>query len=202
MNDYEEILNTLDKGGIILYPTDTVWGLGCDATNPEAVSKIFKIKGREDSKALVLLACDTDMICRYIEEMPYIAEELINVNDKPMTIVYPDALTGEKPEAGKKTSCNKNTLAFNVVAEDKSVAIRVPQMEFCINLIRKFGRPIVSTSANLSGAPTPKNFGEISREIKDSADAIVSPDLEKGSTGLPSQIIKVMTDGQIKIIRA
>ena len=189
-------MEVLRKGGIILYPTDTVWGVGCDATDPEAVAKIYEIKKRSDSKSLVLLASDMDMICRYVKEVPEMAVQLVEVNDKPMTIIYPGAVAG-KPE----DKASKGCLAFNTVAEDGTVGIRIPMMDFCQRLVAKFGRPIVSTSANISGEPTPKKFAEISQEIRDAVDHIVDPSLEKESTGKSSSIIKVGLDYSIEIIR-
>ena len=193
----QKALEVLRSGGIILYPTDTVWGIGCDATDPEAVAKIYEIKKRQDSKSLVLLASDIDMICRYVKEIPEMAVQLIEVNDKPMTIIYPDAVAGEKGNMKADRRC----LAFNTVAEDGSVGIRIPMMDFCAQLAFKLGRPIVSTSANISGEPTPKKFSEISESIRSAVDHIVDPALEKGSTGQSSSIIKVGLDYSIEIIR-
>lgn len=192
----QQALEVLRKGGIILYPTDTVWGIGCDATDPEAVARIYDIKRRADSKSLVLLASDMDMICRYIKEIPEMAIQLVEVNDKPMTIIYPDAIAGS---ASSKP--DKNVLAFNTVAEDGTVGIRIPMMDFCQQLISRFGRPIVSTSANISGEATPRNYSEISDEIRSSVDHIVDPSFERGATGLSSSIIKVGLDYSIEIIR-
>ena len=186
----DETLKVLKEGGIILYPTDTIWGLGCDATNPEAVAKIYEIKHRSDSKALVLLASDMDMICRFVKVIPDIAVQLVEVNDRPMTLIYPGAIHGKAPAEGEKA-----------VAEDESVGIRIPSMEFCQNLIYKLGRPIVSTSANISGEPSPHKFADIPESIKSAVDYIVEPKLEKGSTGQASQIMKVDVDGGIQIIR-
>ena len=190
-------LEILRNGGIILYPTDTVWGIGCDATNPEAVAKVYAIKKREDSKSLVLLASDMDMICRYVKEIPEMAVQLVEVNDKPMTIIYPGAVAGEKGCMRAERNC----LAFNTVAEDGTVGIRIPMMDFCQQLVARFGRPIVSTSANISGEATPKRFAEISEEIKSAVDYIVDPALERGSTGQSSSIIKVGLDYSIEILR-
>ena len=191
-----EALEVLKKGGVILYPTDTVWGLGCDATNPEAVARIFKIKNRSDSKSLVLLASDMDMIARYVKEIPQMAAELVEVNDRPMTIIYPDAYAAAPGEAA-----DRYMLAHNVVAEDGSVGIRTPKMDFCIRLVRRLGRPLVSTSANISGEPTPKNYAEIAEPVRSAVDYVVPSELEKGSTGQSSSIIKVGMDATIQIIR-
>ena len=147
-----------------------------------------------------------DMICRYVKEIPEMAIQLVEVNDKPMTIIYPGAVTGPAPvvsgEAGMTfPKADRHCLAYNTVAEDGTVGIRIPMMDFCQQLVAKFGRPIVSTSANISGEPTPKKFAEISDEIRDAVDYIVDPSLEKGSTGQSSSIIKVGLDYSIEIIR-
>lgn len=200
--DIQKALEVLRSGGIILYPTDTVWGIGCDATDPEAVAKIYALKRREDSKSLVLLASDMDMICRYVKEVPEMAVQLVEVNDKPMTIIYPDAVAGPGAAAdGTLPRADRHCLAFNTVAEDGTVGIRIPMMDFCQQLVSRFGRPIVSTSANISGEATPKKYAEISQEIKDAVDHIVDPALERGSTGQSSSIIKVGLDYSIEIIR-
>ncbi|MBR1637214.1 MAG: threonylcarbamoyl-AMP synthase [Bacteroidales bacterium] len=196
-----EALAVLRDGGLILYPTDTVWGIGCDATNPAAVAKVFALKKRPDSKSLVLLASDLDMVARYIKVIPPIAVDLVEVNDRPMTLVYPGAICGRKPAEGEEARAERHLLAWNTVAEDGSVGIRIPMMDFCRDLVARLARPLVSTSANLSGEPSPHVFAEISQEIRDGVDYVVEPSLEKGSTGLASQIIKVEVDGQVTIIR-
>ena len=176
----------IKAGGTILYPTDTIWGIGCDATNPEAVKKVFEIKRREESKSFVTLVCDLDMLARYVKEIPEAALDLIEVNDTPMTIIYPEA----------------THLASNVIAEDGSVGIRIPMNEFCRQLCFRLRKPIVSTSANISGENPPKGFKNIDQRIKDSVDYIVHPSMEeKTSTHKASQIIKLSADGQIQIIR-
>ena len=192
----DETLSVLKKGGVILYPTDTVWGLGCDATDPEAVAKIYRIKNRSDSKSLVLLASDMDMIARFVREVPEMAVQLVEVNDRPMTIIYPGAMAAAEGEPA-----DRHLLAHNVVAEDGSVGIRIPMMDFCVELVRRLGRPIVSTSANISGEPTPKNFSEVSDPIRKAVDYTVDPALESGATGQSSSIIKLGVDSTIQIIR-
>ncbi len=200
--EIQKALEVLRKGGIILYPTDTVWGIGCDATDPEAVAKVYAIKKREDSKSLVLLASDMDMICRFVKEVPEMAIQLVEVNDKPMTIIYPDAIAGDGPAAdGTMPKSDRRALAFNTIAEDGTVGIRIPMMDFCQQLVARLGRPLVSTSANISGEVTPKKFAEISDDIKSGVDHIVQPSLEKGATGQSSSIIKVGLDYSIQIIR-
>ena len=184
-SEIEAAVTVLKEGGIILYPTDTIWGIGCDATNADAVARVFELKQRSESKSLVTLVSDADMIGKYVKEIPEVAINLLEVNDKPMTIIYPGAMN----------------LAANVIAEDGSVGIRVPNSEFCRQLIRKFHKPIVSTSANISGEPAPASYDEISMEIVEGVDHIVDPYLEEGSTGEASQIIKVGLHSEIEIIR-
>ena len=180
-----EALEVLKRGGVILYPTDTVWGIGCDATNEAAVARVFEIKRRSEAKSLVLLACDLDMVAKHIKEIPNIAIDLVEVNDAPMTIIYPGA----------------QYLAPNVVAEDGSVGIRIPLNDFCVKLVRRLRRPLVSTSANISGEETPSCFAEISPEIVSAVDYVVPAALERDSTGRASQIIKLGLRGEVKIIR-
>ncbi len=196
-----EAVQALREGKVILYPTDTIWGLGCDATNPEAVRRIYEIKHRDDSKSLVLLACDLDQNARYIKEIPSMAIALVEVNDKPMTLIYPGAITYPAPEEGQAPKADKFHLAYNTVAEDGSVGIRIPMMGFCVNMAQKLSRPIVSTSANISGQPSPRKFKDIPEEITSAVDYIVDPRIEAHSTGEASQIIKIGLDGEVKIIR-
>lgn len=187
--DIEEInaaIEVLKSGGIILYPTDTVWGIGCDATDPEAVAKVYALKQRADSKSLITLVSDMDMIGKYVKVIPEVAINLVEVNDKPMTIVYPGAVN----------------LAPNVIAEDGSAAIRIPMSEFCRELVRRFRKPVVSTSANISGEPAPAFYEEIPLDIINAVDWVADPYLEEGATGKASQIIKVGLHGEIEIIRA
>jgi len=184
----EEVKNALDtlyNGGVILYPTDTIWGLGCDATNTEAVKRIYEIKKREDSKSMLVLINDANRIPSYIEEMPEIAWDLIDVADKPLTIIYPGA---------------KN-LAANLIASDKTIGIRVTNDPFCNLLIQRFKRPIVSTSANISGNSSPANFAEISDKIKKQVDYIVAHRQNETQKASPSEIIQLGIGGRIKVIR-
>ena len=163
----DEAVRVLKDGGVILYPTDTVWGIGCDATNEAAVAKVFEIKRRSEAKSLVVLAADLDMVARYIRQIPSIAIDLVEVNDAPMTIVYPGA----------------QGLAPNVVAEDGSVGIRIPMSEFCCELVRRFRRPLVSTSANISGEPSPSRYAEIDSAIVSAVDWCAPRKLEAGLRG-------------------
>lgn len=197
-----ETVQTLRQGGVILYPTDTIWGLGCDATNPEAVKRIYEIKRRDDSKSLVLLACDLDQIARYVKEIPPMAIDLVEVNDKPMTLIYPGALTYPAPAEGEAPKADKYHLAYNAVAADGTVGIRIPLMDFCKRMAEKLGKPVVSTSANISGQPSPKKFKDIPEEITSVVDYIVDPRIEATSTGEASQIIKIGLDGEVEIIRS
>ena len=197
-----ETIQTLRQGGVILYPTDTIWGLGCDATNPEAVKRIYEIKRRDDSKSLVLLACDLDQIARYVKEIPPMAIDLVEVNDKPMTLIYPGALTYPAPAEGEAPKADKYHLAYNAVAADGTVGIRIPLMNFCKRMAEKLGKPVVSTSANISGQPSPKKFKDIPEEITSVVDYIVDPRIEATSTGEASQIIKIGLDGEVEIIRS
>ena len=181
-----EAVKVLRDGGLILYPTDTVWGIGCDATCEEAVQKVFALKKRSGAKSLVLLARDLDMVARHIRQIPSMAIDLVEVNDSPMTIVYPGAV-------GLAPSC---------IAEDGSVGIRIPLNEFCLQLLHRFGRPLVSTSANISGEPTPECFKDISDEIRNGVDYVFPKALEQGATGKASQIIKLGLNNEVEIIRA
>lgn len=190
-------LKVLREGGLILYPTDTVWGIGCDASNEEAVRRVFELKQRQDSKSLVLLAGSVDMVADHIKEMPEMAAQLLEVNDAPMTIIYPDAIV--RSSDLQKGPC----IAPSCVAEDGSVGIRIPaSSDFCMKLLYAFRKPIVSTSANVSGEATPKNFAEISDVIKNGVDYVVEARCQGQATGRSSQIIKVDVDGGVKIIRA
>ncbi len=184
-DDLKNALEVLQKGGVILYPTDTIWGLGCDATNEAAVKRIYEIKKRIDSKSMLVLMENINLIERYVEEVPEIAYSLIEVNDKPMTIIYPGA---------------KN-LAKNLVAEDGSIGIRITQENFTRQLIQRFRKPIVSTSANISGEPSPAVFADISEEIKSAVDYVVSYRQDDAVPANPSSIIKLGVGGEIDIIR-
>jgi L-threonylcarbamoyladenylate synthase len=183
--DIKQALDILRKGGIILYPTDTIWGIGCDATNAEAVQKIYQLKQRKESKSMLVLVDVPGRIERYIESVPEIAWQLIEVNDQPMTIIYPGA---------------KN-LAPNLVSGDGTIGIRVANDEFCRRLITRFNKPIVSTSANITGKPTPASFSEISDEIKNGVDYIVGWRQNDHTRQPASQIIKIGVNGEIEVIR-
>jgi L-threonylcarbamoyladenylate synthase len=183
--DLKSALNTLREGGVILYPTDTIWGLGCDATNKEAVEKIFRIKKRSESKSLIILVNGFTMLERYVGNIPGVAADILNVSDKPITIIYPEG---------------KN-LAPGVCDEDGSVGIRICNDNFCSELITRFRKPIISTSANCSEAPAPLDFSEIKDEIIRSADYVVKHRQSDTNKKTPSSVIKVDNNGVIKIIR-
>jgi L-threonylcarbamoyladenylate synthase len=183
--DIKESLKTLRQGGIILYPTDTIWGLGCDPTNEAAVNKIFKIKSRDESKSLIILVDGLSMIERYVEDCPEIGFELADVSDTPLTIIYP---------RGKN-------LAEGVCGKDDSIAIRICYDEFCSELISRFRKPIVSTSANFSGSLSPDNFSEVEKTMIDKVDFVVNWRQDDRSKRFASPVIKVNLDGTIKIIR-
>lgn len=178
-------LQVLTNGGVILYPTDTVWGLGCDATNEKAVKKVFEIKKRADTKAMLVLIDNPAKLQAYIAEVPDMAWDLIELTEKPLTIIYPDA---------------KN-LANNLISEDKTIGIRITTETFSKKLCERFRKPIVSTSANVSGEKTPSNYMEISEEIKKSVDYIVNYRQEETKLPKPSSIIKLGIGNVIQIIR-
>lgn len=182
-----EINNTLKilkSGGLILYPTDTVWGIGCDASNSESVNKTFALKQRIDSKALICLVADDRMLKKYVKHIPEAALSIIDVADKPTTIIYDNA----------------QNLAKNLIADDGSIAIRIPNDDFCFALSRKLNGAIVSTSANISGQPAPKSFKEIAPAILKGVDYIVNLHHEK-KCDKPSSIIKLSNSGVVKVIR-
>lgn len=174
----------LEEGNIIVYPTDTVWGIGCDATNAEAVQKIYQLKNREESKSLVILVSSLEMLKKYIPDVPQKALSLLEETKKPTTIIYK----------------NPNGLAKNTIATDNSVAIRIPNHDFCQSLVTTFDKPIVSTSANISGNPTPKSFSEIDTPILVGADYVVNLEREK-ITDKSSTILRIVGD-EIEVIRA
>ncbi len=183
--DLKKAVDVLVKGGVILYPTDTIWGLGCDATRQDAVERIFSIKKRDDSKSLIVLVNGFGMLERYVRNIPEIAYQLAEVADKPLTIIYP----------------NGRNLAPGVFGSDGSVGIRICFDGFCNELITRFRKPVVSTSANISDAPAPAIFREIDEVIAASADCVVSYRQSDTTRNTPSSIIKVEDNGVIRIIR-
>lgn len=183
--DLQQALDTLRKGGIILYPTDTVWGIGCDAANEEAVRKIFRLKQREDSKSMLCLLDAPGKLQGYVEEVPEMAWDLIELTTKPLTIIYPGA---------------KN-VAPSLVAEDGSLGIRITGEKFTQALCNGLHGPLVSTSANISGQPAARNYHEISEEILSGVDYVVRYRREDRSEAQPSSIIKLGLHNEIKVIR-
>jgi L-threonylcarbamoyladenylate synthase len=182
--EIEKIITVLKKGGVILYPTDTVWGIGCDATNPDAVDKVFQLKKRSDEKSLICLVNDFRMLNEYVENVPEVAYDILKYAKKPTTIIYDDPIR----------------VAENLIAADNSLAIRVTKDEFCKKLIQRYRRPLVSTSANFSGEKTPLSFAEIDPLILEGVDYVVNLHHNK-KTGKPSAIIKLGNGGSVKIIR-
>lgn len=182
--EIENAITVLKRAGLILYPTDTVWGIGCDATNPDAVDKVFKLKQRSDEKSLICLVNDFRMLNEYVENIPEVAYDILKYAKKPTTIIYDDPIR----------------VAENIIADDNSLAIRVTKDEFCKKLIQRFRRPLVSTSANISGEKTPQSYAEIDPLILEGVDYVVNLQHEKKS-GKPSAIIKLKNDGSVKVIR-
>lgn len=185
IEDIKKACEVLQAGGIILYPTDTIWGIGCDATNEKAVQRIYELKQRADNKAMLVLTDSSAKLNMYVDHMPDIAWDLIHVADKPLTIIYPKA---------------KN-LAGNLLAEDGSVGIRITNEEFSRKLCERFRKPLVSTSANVSGQVSPACFNEISDEIKKGVDYVVTYRQDDQSKAAPSGIIKLGEGGLIQVIR-
>ena len=184
IEEINKCVNVLQNGGLIVYPTDTVWGIGCDATNPEAVQKVYALKKREVSKPLVCLVANQAMLERHVKEVPDVAYDIMDFATKPTTIVFDQPLG----------------VADNLVAADNTLGIRVASDKFCQYLINKFRKPIVSTSANISGKITPKQFKDIDEEILKGVDYVVNLQNEN-YTPSPSSIIKLSNDGQVKVIR-
>lgn len=186
ITDLESAVAALKAGGVILYPTDTVWGIGCDATRPDAVARIYSIKRRVDSKAMISLVSDTAMLERWVDDIPEAALQLAEAAVRPMTIIYD----------------HSRGLAPGLLAPDGSAAIRIASDEFCRSLCRRLRRPLVSTSANISGEPTPACFSSISEEIKSAVDYVaLTRRHEPDCDARPSSVIKISDGGVIKIIR-
>lgn len=184
-NEIKKAVEVLRRGGLILYPTDTVWGIGCDATNAEAVERIYRLKRSENKKSMLVLVDTVDNAARYVNKAPAVAWELMEVSDKPLTLILPGG-------------CG---VASNLLPEEGTLGIRVPRHEFCRRLIGRLGRPLVSTSANISGEPTPTRFEEIAEEIRDGVDMTIDPAFEGEATRKASSIIMLGEGGEVKIIR-
>ncbi|MDE7123070.1 MAG: threonylcarbamoyl-AMP synthase [Alistipes sp.] len=180
-----QAVETLRAGGVLLYPTDTVWGLGCDATNAEAVAKIYALKRSENKKSMLVLCASADMVVRYVDRAPGIAFEVMEMATSPLTLILPGA----------------RGLAANLVPDEGTLGVRVPDHDFCRQLLRAFGRPIVSTSANLSGEATPTGLQHVAREIVEGVDFVVDPRYEGRPTRKASSIIAFGEGGEVKVIR-
>lgn len=182
--EHENAIATLKRGGLILYPTDTVWGIGCDATNPVAIDKVYALKKRVETKSLICLVSDFKMLQTYVENVPEVAYDILKYAAKPTTIIYDDPIR----------------IAENLIAPDNSLGFRVCRNKFCNILLKKFRKPIVSTSANVSLSPTPMKFDEIAPEIIKGVDYVVNLDRTQ-KTLKPSAIIKLTQDGKVTVIR-
>jgi L-threonylcarbamoyladenylate synthase len=183
--EIEKCLEVLKSGGLILYPTDTIWGIGCDATNETAVAKIFALKERDDSKSLIVLLDQTGRLASYVKDVPQQAYELMELSEEPLTIVLDGA----------------RNVAANLIAADGSIGIRIVKDEFCRNLVTRLRKPLVSTSANITGETPPAGFQDISSKIKSGVDYIVRLRQHEKSAAKPSVILKVGAGGKIKFIR-
>ena len=184
-DDIKKAVEVMRKGGVILYPTDTVWGIGCDATNAEAVARVYEIKHREDSKAMICLVDNDNRLQRYVRNVPDVAWQLFDCAEDPTTIILDGAIN----------------LAPNLIAEDGSIAMRITREEFSKQLCYRFQKPIVSTSANISGEPTAQNYCDISQEIIDAVDYVCRTRRQEHKPHKPSSIIRLREDGQVEIIR-
>lgn len=183
--DIKRAIEVMQQGGVILYPTDTIWGIGCDATNEEAVKRVYEIKKRSDSKAMLVLVDSEAKVESYVKDVPLVAWDLMELSTKPLTVIFDGA----------------RNLAPNLLAEDGSVGIRITKEEFSRQLCMRFKKAIVSTSANISGQPSPANFSEISDEVKQAVDYIVQYRQNEKSRPKPSGIIKLGSDSTVKVIR-
>ena len=183
--EVERAVAVLRAGGVILYPTDTVWGLGCDATNAEAVAKIYGLKRSADKKSMLVLCASADMVVRYVNRAPGIAFEVMELATEPLTLILPGA-------AG---------VAANLVPEEGTLGVRVPDHAFCSSILRAFGRPVVSTSVNISGEPAALSLAEAPRELVEGVDFVVNPRFEGRPTRKPSSIVAFTEDGAVNVIR-
>lgn len=184
-DEVKKAVEVMRNGGVILYPTDTVWGIGCDATNAEAVKRVYEIKKRVDSKALICLVDSDVRLQRYVRNVPDVAWDMMELSEKPLTVIFDNA----------------SGLAPNLLAEDGSVGMRITREEFSKELCYRFQKAIVSTSANISGEPTPQTFDAISDEIKEAVDYVVKYNRQSKEKHKPSSIIKLKTNGEFVIIR-
>lgn len=178
---------TIVSGGTLLYPTDTIWGVGCDATNADAVEKIYSVKQRDHSKSMLVLCADIDMVERFVGNVDERGRRELLSEERPTTVIMP---------------MSAGMLAFNMLASDGTIGVRIPRMDFCQRMLGAFGRPVVSTSANLSGQPSPKCFAQIDESIKKAVDFIVPAKYEIESSGQASRIVKVNGDGSVVVLRS
>ncbi|WP_295120857.1 L-threonylcarbamoyladenylate synthase [uncultured Chitinophaga sp.] len=188
MNFEQDIVNSLAAlrtGGTILYPTDTIWGIGCDATDEAAVAKVFKLKNRDEKKSLVILLADVRDLLKYVAHTPPDIADILAGFDRPTTVIYQGALD----------------LASNVINEDGSVAIRIVKEDFCRHLVKRFRKPLVSTSANISGALSPANFGQVAPEIVNGVDYAVQFRREERVPTQASRIVRLLPSGEMEVIR-
>lgn len=183
--EIQNSLEILDRGGVILYPTDTVWGLGCNALNEAAIEKVYRIKDRPESKSMIILLHSFDDVIKYVTEVPLFVEDLIASIDKPVTVIYDHA---------------KN-LPKSIIAPDGTIAIRVVKDEFCQRLIQELGKPLISSSANITDEPTPLVFSQITSKIKNKVDYIVQLSHDQFHQSKASTIIRVFADGSYQMVR-
>ena len=184
-DDIKKAVEVMRNGGIILYPTDTVWGIGCDATNEKAVEKVFKLKQRDDHKAMICLVDSDARLQRYVRNVPEVAWDLLELAEKPTTVILDNAVN----------------LADNLIADDGSIAMRITKEPFSKELCYRFQKPIVSTSANISGEPAAQNYMDISEEILNGVDYVCWSRRQEHKPHNPSSIIKLSENGEVKIIR-
>ncbi len=182
---FENAISVLEKGGVVLYPADTIWGIGCDPTNPEAIQKIYNIKGRDERKPLILLVADLDMLYQVVRSIHPRVETLLHLHERPLTVIYP-----------------KPTSAYlHLAGPDGSIGVRIVKNGVCHDFLEAYGKPIISTSANLSGSPSPVRFGTISSEIISAVDYVFPAFTEKEITGSPSVIARYDSEGELDFIR-
>jgi len=182
----DAVVATLTKGNTLLYPTDTIWGIGCDAANADAVEKIYALKHRDHSKSMLILCSDIAMVERFVGEVDERVGELLCASERPTTVIMP---------------LRRSLLAHNLVAADGTIGVRIPKMDFCQRMLARFGRPVVSTSANLSGCPSPASYAEIDDMLRQSVDYCVPPEYEEKTAGQSSRIVKLLSDGSVSVIR-
>ncbi len=184
-DEIKKVVEVLNLGGTILYPTDTIWGIGCDATNAKAVNKVFDLKGRGQRKSPIILVGSVETLLQYVNDFPEVALDFIESIKDPITIIYQGA----------------RNLAKHVAAEDNTIAIRIPQDEFCQKLLKAFGKALISTSANLEGDPVPISFSKISNEIINGVDYVVVANRNRINRPKPSTIVCITQNGEIKVLR-